>query len=253
MVCVTLWIGDSLGPVERACLRSVLRQGHRLALYCYGNVAGVPEGVEIRDAAAILPEQSVFRNRDGSVAFFSDWFRYELMARGLGTWVDTDVYLIAPLDLDRPYLFGEQEPGTINNAILRLPADSPALRDLLQPFAGKTPDWLPFRPYIASRLREWLTGKAEVARMPWGTTGPAALTAVARAHDLCRYALPREVFYPVPWHKAAWIANPAISDKDMVTKETVAIHLWNECIKDFKSDQAQVGSFLSRLQREGRQ
>src|SRR5690349_7920416 len=33
--CVTLWIGESLGAVERACLRSVLRQGHSLALYCY--------------------------------------------------------------------------------------------------------------------------------------------------------------------------------------------------------------------------
>src|SRR5689334_5913692 len=98
MPCVTLWIGESLGPVERACLCSVIRQGHRLVLYCYRRPAGVPEEVELKDAATILPESSVFYHRKGSVALFADWFRYELQRRGSGTWVDTDVYLLRPLD-----------------------------------------------------------------------------------------------------------------------------------------------------------
>jgi hypothetical protein len=32
----------------------------------------------------------------------------------------------------------------------------------------------------------------------------------------------------------------------------VAVHLWNECIKGFKGDPAEQGSFLGRLQEEGR-
>ena len=89
--CVTLWIGEGFGAVERACLRSVLRQGHRLTLYCYSEPIGIPDDVELQDASAVLPESSIVRHRGGSVAPFSDWFRYELLKRGLGTWIDTDM------------------------------------------------------------------------------------------------------------------------------------------------------------------
>jgi len=41
--------------------------------------------------------------------------------------------------------------------------------------------------------------------------------------------------------------------EDMITERTVAIHLWNECIKDFKNLTALEGSFLNRLQEEGRE
>ena len=122
--CVTLWIGDSLGPVERACLRSVLRQGHALTLYCYREPIGIPAGVDVADASAILPESAVLRDSTGSVALFSDWFRYELLQRGLGTWVDTDVYLVRALDTESPYLFGIKSPGILNNAVLRAPPEA---------------------------------------------------------------------------------------------------------------------------------
>ena len=116
--CVTLWIGERLGLLERACLRSILRQWNSLALYCYRETEGVHEGIEVRDASEILPQQAVFRHRSGSVALFSDWFRYELQRRSLGTWVDTDLYLLGPIDGERQYLFGEQQPGLLNNAVL---------------------------------------------------------------------------------------------------------------------------------------
>jgi hypothetical protein len=158
--CVSLWIGESLGAVERACLRSVIRQGHRITLYCYGAVAGVPEGVAVEDASDIIPEAEIFRHDAGSVGHFSDWFRYELQSRGLGTWIDTDVYLLRPLDDERAYLFGEQSAGVLNNAVLRLPRDSPVLPELLEPFRESvTPDWLPMRVRLLSKLRELARGR----------------------------------------------------------------------------------------------
>ena len=250
--CVTLWVGSRLGFVERACLRSVLRQGHDLALYCYGRVEGIPAGVEVRDAGKVLSESAVFRHRSGSYAFFADWFRYELMRRGAGTWVDTDVYLIAPLDADRAYLFGAQASGVFNNAVLRLPPDSALLADLLSPFTGKTPPWLRGRDYLVARAREWIRGSADVARMPWGTTGPHALTALVKSHGLTGEAVPPDVLYPVPWTDAGWVRQRGLSLEDVTAPETVAVHLWNECIKAFKDLPAPAGSFLSRLQDEGR-
>src|SRR3712207_7292675 len=49
---------------SRACLRSALRQGHPLTLYCYDAPDGVPEGVELADAGSIVPRSRVIRHRD---------------------------------------------------------------------------------------------------------------------------------------------------------------------------------------------
>jgi hypothetical protein len=247
---VTLWIGDTLGAVERACLTSVLRQGHNLTLYCYRRPARVPRGIEIRDAAEILPESSVFYHRNGSVAIFSDWFRYELLKRGARTWIDTDMYLLRPLDESQTHLFGEERPGFINNAVLRLPVDSPLLDELLMPFSGVTPPWLALKHRLASSFREWLTGEADVGAMPWGTTGPAALTAAAAKFGMSSHALPPAVFYPVPWERAEWILDPSVRLEDIVSESTVGIHLWNECIRHVKEEPAPEGSFLRLLQVE---
>jgi hypothetical protein len=252
--CVTLWIGASLGPVERACLRSVLRQGHRHSLYCYDRPHGVPDGIEVRDASEILPESEVFFHRNGSVAIFADWFRYELQRRNLGTWVDTDVYLLRPLDGERPYLFGLEEPNLINNAVLRIPPDCPLLAELLKLFEARTlPGWLPWRANMAARAGALMSGgKVDFARLPFGTTGPDALTAIAERLGLASEALPSEVFNPVAWWDAGWIRDPTITLDAVTTGRTVALHLWNECIKDFKDAPAPEGSFLARLQHEGR-
>lgn len=252
--CATLWIGDRLGPVERACLKSVLHHGHSLALYCYRPPRGVPEGVELRDAAAILPESEIFFHASGSVAIFADWFRLELQRHGAGTWVDTDVYLLRPLDTVRPYLFGKEEEGLINNAVLRVPSDSPLLGPLIGIFeTGRIPPWLPWRFYLPAAVQQRFKGRADFARLPFGTTGPFALTAAARRFGVSCQALPIEVFNPVPWQKADWITDPAVSLDSVTTEETVAVHLWNECIRHLKDEPAPAGSFLERLQREGRE
>jgi hypothetical protein len=232
-------------------LRSVVRQGHRLTLYCYREPIGIPDEITLADASVILPESAVVRHRRGSVAPFSDWFRYELLKRGLGTWIDTDMYLLRPLDEQREHLFGEERLGVINNAVLRLPANSPVLDELLAPFQGATPDWLAPRHRLISHLRKWLGGSVDVGAMPWGTTGPAALTAAAVKFGLSSLALPPTAFYPVPWEDAGWISDPTLALEQMVTGDTVGIHLWNECIRHIKERTPPDGSFLRRLWTEG--
>ena len=262
--CVTLWIGDSLGPVERACLRSVMGQRHTLALYCYREPNGVPDGVEVRDASDILPEAAILRHERGSVALFSDWFRYELQRRALGTWVDTDNYLLAPLDMERPYLLRKADRRSAS-----VLAPTPARIDCRRrtPIAARTlPCCLPCSgsssgpkfptgsrgtPKSGPISTSCLAEEFDLSRLPWGTAGPFAVTALAERYGLSSEALPIDVFNPVPWYQARWIANPEIRLEDMVTDRTVGIHLWNECIKDFKDHPASTGSFLERLQREG--
>jgi hypothetical protein len=247
-----LWIGDSLGPVERACLRSVIRQGHPLALYCYDPPAGVPDGLELRDAEAIIPRDRIIRHKSGSPALFANWFRYELQSRGAGIWVDCDAYLLGPLDADADYLMGEEEPGKIANGVLRLPPDSPLLPPLLSVFEeNEVPWWLPWRARVAAHARLRWTGRTNLAAMPWGSAGPVALTALARKHGLYDRALPSDVLYPVHWTQAEWILDPARRLEERVSPRTVSIHLFHERIKRFKNDPAPAGSFLARLHAEG--
>jgi hypothetical protein len=248
----TLWIGEALGPVERACLKSVIRQGHSLSLYCYRRPEGVPAGIEIRDAAEILPEDRIIRHESGSVALFANWFRYELQRRGLGTWVDCDVYLVAPLESALPYLFGEQGPGSINVGVFRAPPDSPLLPPLLALFEERrVPHWLPWRPKLSAYARLLTSGRSGLSKMPWGSAGPRAASALAKELGLFRLAAPRDVLYPVHWRDAEWIRDPALSLDDMITPRTLCVHIWNQQIKHFKDRPAPPGSFLARLQAEG--
>ena len=115
----------------------------------------------------------------------------------------------------------------------------------------KTPNWIPWPKYALRRARELLTGNVDLTDLPWGTTSPVALSVLARKLGLANLAQPQERFYPVPWQEARWILNPAIRLQDVISDGTVAIHLWNYCISDFKNEPAPQGSFLERLQQEG--
>ena len=253
MQCASLWIGPSLGLIERACLRSVLRQGHKLNLYCYSKPDGVPAGVQLRDAAEILPRSSIIRHHSGSVSLFSNRFRYELQRRSLGTWLDCDAYLVRPLDGTSDYLIGEYEPGRVATGVMRLPQDSPILGSLLEIFEERTVmPWLPWRSRLPAQWRLMTTGRVGLSKLPWGSAGPVALTYLAHAYGLGTVALPPEVLYPTRWQEADWILDPDRTLEDVVTPRTVSVHFWNERIKGFKDRPAPPGSVLARLHREGR-
>jgi len=229
-----------------------MRAGHRLTLFCYDRPVGVPEGVEIADAREIVPADRIIRYKSGSYALFANQFRYQLQRMSRGTWIDCDVYLLKPLDADRPYLIGEEAPGIVNGGILRIPANSPMLSLLLAPFDNaKVPSWLPWHERARAYLRRMVSGRNTLSEMPWGTTGPLAIRNAARATGIDLGALPPHVLNPVRWQEAEWIVDPGQKLEDRITSDTVSIHLWNERIKHLKEMPAPPGSFLHRLQAEG--
>jgi len=251
---VTLWIGPELTFLERACLRSVIRHNHSVALYCYEPPAGVPDEVELRDARAILPEGSIIRHRDGSPSLFSNRFRYELQRQAMGVWIDCDLYFVAPLGEQPDCIMGDQGGGTINGAILRLPPDCPMLDALLALFEERSaPAWLSWRARILARWRLLTQGRAGLSRMPWGSAGPEALTWLATSAGWAHKAQPPARFYPVPWTEADWIVDPDRPLDAMIEADTIAVHLWNERLRGLDLAGAPPGSFAARLREEGGQ
>jgi len=249
---VSLWIGGGLGTIERLSLRSFVANGHPMALYSYGEVAGVPEGVERRDAAEVLPfaMAETLRYGNGSYALFSNMFRMELQRHSLGMWVDADVVALREVDLDGPFVVGRESDRFLNGAILKLSPDSPVLRDWLATAAsGKAPPWLPFHRAPKAWLRQAMGATIHPSELPFGTFGPKSITALAARHGMTDRAQPEPVFYPLHPREAERLYDPTLKLETIVTPETRTIHLWNEKLGPLKRSVPPKGSILSELLR----
>ncbi|MEM8802720.1 MAG: hypothetical protein AAGF55_09310, partial [Pseudomonadota bacterium] len=93
-----LWMRGSLSFLEQLCAQSFLDAGHHVVLYSYEPIGCVPDGVEMRDAAEVLPQrEEIVHGRSGSPAPHADLFRYRLLSQTDDLiWADTDAYCRKP-------------------------------------------------------------------------------------------------------------------------------------------------------------
>lgn len=230
---VTFWHGP-ISWLERLSAVSFLRQGHRVELYSYEPIAGVPDGVTVIDANTILPhDKLVFYKGRGTPGVFSDYFRASLQRAEAGIWADLDMYCVRPLANLPDYVLGYERPGSVNGAILRLPADSPLLNDMLSIFTEtKRPLLEPHLP-IFRRLEvaaKRLAGQAVPPEyMQYGATGPFALTHYSKRHGVTPIQ-PPEVFYPVPYEKIPTLMQAGSRIEPYLTERSLAVHIWRSQI-----------------------
>src|SRR5690606_29430827 len=99
-------------------------------------IENLPEGAEWRDATDVLPrEKLVFYKGNGTPGVFSDHFRYAALKAGLGIYADLDIYCVRPIANPPKYLFAWERPGSVNGAVLYMPAAAPLLDDLMNVFS----------------------------------------------------------------------------------------------------------------------
>ena len=95
----SLWVGNKLGYLERLCLVSGLATGHEFTLWSYEpeKLEGVPVGIELRDAAEVMPRERLLTYADsGSVALGANFGATNCLQRDFGYWVDMDFYFLQP-------------------------------------------------------------------------------------------------------------------------------------------------------------
>lgn len=241
-----LWVGGELSYIKRLCLTSMLDTGHEVALYTYDGVPNAPAGVDLRDGREIMPERLVIKNkREGSFALGSDFFRYHMLQKRLGCWVDTDMVFVRPL-APADYIFGYETEISIGIGVLKLPADCPIISEILA-FAAKRPVIAPW--WSASKkfrqYRRWLLGRSRpVDCLEWGIIGPLAVTYFAEKHNLHIKAASIDVFYPNSWVEHMDVFNPAIDITERFTQGTVGVHLWHTAIRPLKIFLPPEGSFI---------
>ncbi len=214
-----LWVGDRLNGLARLALASFVHHGHPVHLYTYGPVKNVPAGVTLMDADAIIPYQPIelpptYGFGQGSIAPFSDWFRYKLLYDRGGFWVDTDMICMRPwADLPATLISSERLPESerstqeahANCGVLRFPAGDPFLKHCL--------------------------AQAEIRihhdKLTWGSIGPRLVEeAFSIFPEYAAYRLPPEAFCSLDnWEVARLIEPNSPWHPD---PEALAVHCWHE-------------------------
>ena len=207
----TFWTGNPLSRLERAALQSYVNQGYTVDIYTYNPIdefkRQVPSSssskkakIRVHDARIILPESDIFHftgratvgKRDDAFSYlpFSDLFRFTMLLKNGGAWIDLDIFLTRPVPasiLKRPYVFSSErtiqkgaykkvEPEIVDMGFIKVPGPgSPLMRWIL--------DHMPAPGTIL---------KTPFDHMNLYRKGIAAL-------GLERYVLPANAFLPLNW------------------------------------------------------
>jgi hypothetical protein len=223
------WHGPPLSRIERLCMTSFVANGHSVHLHVYDEPSGVPTGVTLADAAAVLARQHLFAHAaSGSFAIFADWFRYRLLYQQGGLWADTDVVCLKPFDYGRDEVFAWQDERVINNAVLGLPRGHELAAWMSE--GCERPNR--FLPYDSGRTRRRKLFRMLRPRgrgqIKWGETGPEGLTQAARHLGYAAHALPFWHFYPIHYLNWRAIFDSSLRDNPQITAASYGLHLWNE-------------------------
>jgi Capsular polysaccharide synthesis protein len=203
----TFWTGKPLSRMERAALQSYVNNGYTVDIYTYNPVAEfkqqIPEtarhAVRVHDARIVLPEDQLFEydgrahigKRNDAYKFlpFSDLFRFTMLHRFGGAWVDMDVFLIRPIPksiLRQPYVFSSErtiqkgaykkaEPEIVDIGFIKVPGPKS-----------------PLMSWVLDRVP-----KESLLKSPFDfmTLYRKAIVALG----LERYILPARAFLPLNW------------------------------------------------------
>lgn len=225
----SMWIGESLSKIERGCIQSFLNNDMNYHLYVYNDVKNVPDGVKILDANDVIPESEIVTYKEvngvhhgqgGSYAGFADRFRWTLMYRFGGCWVDTDVCCIKKFRTPTERVAGEITQQSKNQA---------------------STQFLHFEPNN-SMMKEFYDhcNSIDCSNIQWGDIGP---TLINNKIENCaywkgdghykEYLLDYKNFNPIPfWHWKIFLSESK-SDIKKINKikeleDVYCIHLWNE-------------------------
>ncbi len=203
----SMWIGK-LSIMETLSIKSFLKNGHEYHLYTYDPI-DAPEGCIVKNGEEILPRDRIFKygpaagQGKGSFSGFSNVFRYQLLFKKGGYWVDSDIVCLKPFDFGH-YVFASEmkNPGEISLAscVIKAPAYSNFAKTCLE---------------ICSEKRN--------ENLKWGEIGPDLVKHSVKENDLDKYVQPVSTFCPVNYFEIDNLIKPGYN-----LETYYAVHLWNE-------------------------
>ncbi|HXQ40218.1 MAG TPA: glycosyltransferase [Candidatus Udaeobacter sp.] len=204
-----MWVGDQLSRLELLTLASFTHFGHQFHLWAYDDLSrhALPKGVSLRDASEIIPRHKVFARsgidpetgvgRNSFGAPFSDLFRFKLLHKHGGIWVDMDVTCLRPFDFKTPYAFRPHRIGVVGS-ILKCPKGSKLMQRIFEETARSvdsesaylTPNRILTKHVEAAGLRPYLIEN---------------LSNPDNWIEFIRPLIERQVEIPADWYAIHWI------------------------------------------------
>jgi hypothetical protein len=206
----SFWHGPALGPYQLLCLNSFRVRGHTVELYTYDHDLEVPAWVTLKDAGSIwsCPKILVYRSGFGcgSPSLHSNLFRYALLHKEGGWWIDLDILLLRPALPEAEFFHVRSGyADEIFTGILKFPKQHPLLAEAL------------------ARCVEL----GENAY--WGQTGAELLTSLVAKHGLSSWTREESEAIPVQWFDLPDLFNPRkAEDVRARCSSSLCLHLFNE-------------------------
>jgi hypothetical protein len=205
------WHGSPLGPYQLMGMRSFVDHGHRVELFTYDPGIAVPDWIIRRDANEIWPTSHVLTYQNdlgrGSFALHANLFRYAMLHRLGGWWVDHDVILLRRELPAQDFFFSleTRSPIRVTFSVLKFPAGHPALAEALAQCVA--------------------VGESPL----YGETGADLLTKVVARHRLARHGQTMETTYPLSALDVPAMFDPAQRDQIRARcANSTFVHLFNE-------------------------
>ena len=213
MIVQGFWHGK-IGTMERMCVNSYIRAGIEFHLYSYaGDLLSLSSYVSMRDASEIVPKSMISLFPWSSI--FSDYFRYALLEKMGGWWVDMDTICLKPFDDSWPYTFAQDniDHYYVSGYVMKAPAGSEIMsycRNLIQSMTAED--------------------RAKLGHMD---IGPYLLQKQIPDFGLNQWVAPAEAFDPSPWNHVPRLVDPnRTTELVAACDKSYLIHLrqsiWNE-------------------------
>lgn len=235
----SLWIDGPLSWLERASLASFVRLGHKVTLFTYGTVTNVPDGVIIRDAREIWDNDTVIvHGKAGSPAVHADIFRAIMVAETDLVWVDTDVVALRPFPESLKWFIGFEMEGKLSNAVMGVPKSAMMVKELAKVLTDPypVPEWFNDRGRAEFQKRRDSKIQVDWGALPWGVTGPQALTYYAKKTGEIKHAQPEYVFFPVSFKYRKMLVDSKFAeemDRRLEDEKVLAVHLYSRWMRKF--------------------
>jgi hypothetical protein len=218
----TLWIGDKLSDMEIISLNSFVKHGLEIHLYCYQEIENVPKGVIVKDGRSILPESEIFTYKNGSYSAFSNLFRFTMLNKVGGYWVDTDFVCIKNFNFSHQDVVIVSEPSEdyqqqfVTSCMIKLPKASPETQ---------------FAIGLQREHKKLILN----GTITW-SSGPKTVELMVNKFGLQRFVVPWNTICSCFCHHARSIVdleykphNSIISSLSKTPYNMIGLHLWNEC------------------------
>jgi hypothetical protein len=205
----SLWVGE-ITPLCEITLISHMNAGHDFHLYIFDgetDVTKIPKGVKVFDASEILQFTEKETDFHHPYAIFADLFRYELLYKKGGIWVDMDMFCNKYYDFSEEYVFGSPRKGLINIGFIKVPKRS----NLMKIMKNKSKKIFNSLDMIENT-----------------ETGSKLFSSTVKKLGLIKFTQPIQTFYPNDYkHFYQLFIN-----KFDFPEDSYSIHLWGGCFRD---------------------